>query len=82
MDEKEKENSKIIEGLDIIDIVKLVDRKSRSYQAIILQDIETVIPKNSEEFHKVRKIILDNMNEYTRSILRAIFGTDFEGKIE
>ena len=75
-------DNKIIEGLDVIDIVRLIDKKSRSFQAIILQEVEGIIQKDSQEFPKVRKVILDNMNEYTRSILRAIFGTEFEGKIE
>ena len=76
------DTNKIIEGLDVLDIVRLIDRKSRAYQAIILQDIEKIVPNNSQEFTKIRKIVLDNTNEYTRSILRAVFGTEFEGKIE
>jgi hypothetical protein len=75
-------DNKIIEGLDVLDIVSIIDKKSRAYQAIILQEVEGVIPKNSPEFSKVRKIVLDNMNEYTRSMLRAVFGVDFEGKID
>lgn len=74
--------NKIIEGLDVLDIVRLIDKKSRAYQAIMLQDIELIVSKNSPEFSRIRKIVLDNTNEYTRSILRAVFGTEFEGKIE
>lgn len=37
--------------------------------------------KNQEHFREVRKLVLDWSNDYTRSIYRAIFGTDFEGKL-
>lgn len=77
-----EEKTQIIEGLDIIDVVNHIDKKSRSYQAIMLQDIEQIISKDDPRFGKVRKVILDNLNEYTRSLLRMLFGVDYEGKIE
>ena len=77
-----EEKTQIIEGLDIIDVVNHIDKKSRSYQAIMLQDIEQIISKDDPKFGKVRKVILDNLNEYTRSLLRMLFGVDYEGKID
>lgn len=70
---------KIIQELDLIDIVGLIDKKKRKFQAIMLQEIEEVLNPESEEFAKVRKSVLDWSNNYTRSIMRAIFDTDFEG---
>jgi uncharacterized linocin/CFP29 family protein len=71
-------DGEIIQGLDLKDLVLLIDKKSGKFQAILLQDIEGVISKDSPEFKQVRKLVLDSYNEYTRSVMRAIFGNDFE----
>lgn len=68
----------IIQGLDVIDLVKLIQRKNRKFQAILLTDVEEILDKNSPEFIRVRKVILDHFNNYTHSIARLIFGDDFE----
>jgi hypothetical protein len=39
-----------------------------------LQELETILPADSEEFKMIRKLFLDGYNDYTRSILRIIFG--------
>lgn len=70
--------SNIIIGLDPIDIVNYIGAKNKKFQAILLQDIEQVMDRESEEFKLVRKIILDSYNNYTRSVVRAILGSDFE----
>jgi hypothetical protein len=69
---------KVIQGLDVMDIIAIIGKKNRKYQAVLLGDIEEVIGKDSEEYLKIRKLILDSFNGYTRSILRLIFGDDFE----
>jgi hypothetical protein len=69
---------KVIQGLDVIDIVTIVGKKNRKYQAVLLAEIETVMDKDSDDYKKIRKVILDSYNGYTRSILRLIFGDDFE----
>ena len=48
----------------------------------MLQEIEDIVGKDSDEFMKIRHVVLDGLNEYTRSILKAIFGTSFEGTID
>jgi hypothetical protein len=68
----------LIVGLDIVDLVLLTQQKNRKFQAILLQEIEEVLDKNSPEFIKVRGLILDSFNNYTRSLLRTIFGNDFD----
>jgi len=68
----------IIQGLDVLDVVYFVKKKNKKFQAILLQDIEQVLGKDSPEYAEVRKLILDSYNSYTRSILRVIFGNDFE----
>jgi hypothetical protein len=70
--------SEVIQGLDILDIVGVVSKKNKKYQAMLLQDIEETVGVGFPEYPKIRKAVLDNFNSYTRSILRAIFGQDFE----
>lgn len=72
----------IIQGLDIEDIVKFVSRKKRVFIRVSLDDLENVLGKDTEQYKEVRKIFLNNFNDYERSVLRAIFGNDFEGTIK
>jgi hypothetical protein len=67
----------VIVGLDLLDVVGFVSRKNKKYQALMLQEIEEIC-SNHDEFLKIRKVILDGQNSYTRSVLRVIFGNDFD----
>jgi hypothetical protein len=64
----------VIQGLDLIDIVKFAEEKSKKYSAMCLSDLELVLPKDSEQYKEVRKIVLDTFNNYKRSLLRVIVG--------
>ena len=75
--ERVKEGT-LIQGLDLQDIVGFIERKNKKFQAIHLSETEEVLDKNSPEFKAIRKITLDGYNNYTRSVIRAIFG-DVEG---
>lgn len=68
----------IIEGLDVIDVVRFITRKKDKFLAIALAELEETMEKDSNEYKFVRKVFLDAFNDYTRSILRTIFG-DIEG---
>jgi hypothetical protein len=70
----------IIEGLDLVDALNVIENKKDKFVAIMLSDLELMFPKNSKEFKYVRKVILDGMNDYTRSYLRILFG-DVEGLV-
>lgn len=72
----------IIQNLDLIDIVGFINRKNKKFQAAMLQEAERILGKESPEFMQMRHVILDGLNEYTRLILKAIFGTNFEGIID
>lgn len=67
-----------VEGLDIIDVLEFMKKKKNKFIAIMLGDLEMVFEKDSKEYKYVRKLILDGMNDYTRSLLRVLFG-DIEG---
>jgi len=64
----------IIQGLDLIDIVTFISKKNKKFQAILLSELEETLGKDSKEYTLVRKLVLDGFNNYTRSIVRAIFG--------
>jgi hypothetical protein len=68
----------IVQGLDLLDITRFLAKKNKSYQARILDELEQILGADTEEFKTVRKLFLDGFNEYTRSVLRTIFGTDLE----
>ena len=70
-----------INGLDLISTITLVQRRQRRYIALLLNDIEGIMGKNSEEYRAVRKMCLDTINDYTRSIFRIVLGDEVEGLI-
>ena len=69
--------AKELEGLPEIEIVKLINKRKKRYCAIALNDLEEE-KLDKEMFTKIRKIFLDNMNGFTRSIFTVI-GIDVEG---
>ena len=73
-DERQLREGYLIQGLDLPDIIGFIDKKNKKFQAITLTEFEEVMDKNSPEFKAIRKITLDNYNNYTRSVVRAIFG--------
>jgi len=68
-----------ITGLDIIDVINTMSDKQAKFLSIMLTNIEEE-KLSEEDFAKVRKHVLDGMNDYTRSILRTFFG-DIEGLV-
>lgn len=77
-DKERYASSNIIQEMDLIDVIYFVGKKNRKYQAILLHDIEEVMGKDNPKYAEVRKLILDAFNNYTRSMLRIIFGNDLE----
>jgi hypothetical protein len=73
-----EDDGRIMIGLDMQDIAGYVSKKNKRYLAMILQDLEEVLDKDSEEFKEVRRIVLDGFNNYNRSLMRVIFGNTFE----
>lgn len=67
-------HSNAVQEVDIIDVIKSVGKRNKKLQAKLLQKIELYVDTNSSEFDELRKYILDEVNGYTRSIIRDIFG--------
>lgn len=68
---------KEFEGLTEVEIIKLINKKKKRYCAIALNDLEEEV-KDPELFKKIRKIFLDNMNGFTRSMFTVV-GINVEG---
>ena len=68
---------KDFQGLTELEIVKLINKRKKRYCAIALNDLEEEI-SDAELFKKVRKVLLDNMNSFTRSIFTVV-GINVEG---
>jgi len=66
--------SKVVQEVDILSIIRDVGKRNKRLQAKLLQEIEKSVDKNSDEFNELRKFVLDEINGYTRSIMRDIFG--------
>jgi len=64
----------IIDGLNMFDVINLISRKNRRYMANALDELEEILGKDSEQFIAARKVVLDTMNDYTRSVFVTLFG--------
>lgn len=78
----ERSAQKIISSFEITDVIKFLRRKNKTYIAILLNELEDALGKDTVNYNKVRKIVLDSFNGYSRSFLKALFGTDFEDVIK
>lgn len=68
---------KDFDGLTGLDFQILTKRKQGRFLALLLSDVEKEM-SIPEEYDRVRKLILDYVNDYTRSIWRAA-GVEIEG---
>lgn len=70
----------VIEGVSAIDWISSLRTKNKRYIAESLAELEKVLPPDSEEFIKTRKIFLDGFNNFTRSMLIDLIG-NIEGLV-
>lgn len=73
--------------LDMFDIIRLLTRRKGKYAKILLANISEEFESEGyntdrnygDEFYlRVRKCILDGLNDYIRSVSRALIGDDIE----
>jgi hypothetical protein len=67
-----------INGLDMIDLLAVIKRRQGRYLSLLLNDVEEEL-NDAEKYKIIRKYILDNFNDYTRSVFRILLGDDIEG---
>ncbi len=67
-------NGIVAQEIDLLRVIRKVAKRNKSLQAKLLQSIEIYFDKNADKYVNLRKFILDEINGYTRAILRDIFG--------
>jgi len=70
----ESTNKVVIQTLDLIDITKMVAKKTKRMQATLLSSIESILDSNDQEYKQIRKLILDSTNNFSRSVISGLFG--------
>lgn len=70
----------VIQGFDLFDVDQFMKDKKNKFLAITLSDLEQIMSVDPaskdrpEEFYLIRKLILDMLNNYDRSIRKIIIG--------
>ena len=64
----------ILEGLDIVDVIRITSKKKDKFLALALQELEERAGLSQQQFKVVRKVLLDMANDLHRSELRALLG--------
>ena len=65
---------KVIQDVDILEVIKSIAKRNKRTQARLLQEAEKVMNKNTPEYQEYRKFLLDELNSYTRFIVKELFG--------
>lgn len=68
----------VVNGLSVMDVIANLRKKNKRYIANALDSLEQTLGENHPHYVEVRKIFLDNFNDYTRSVLVSFIG-DIEG---
>ncbi len=61
-------------GFDVMDLVGFISKLTKRYQANLLADIETSTDISQEDYKVIRKLVLDSTNNFSRSLVKTIFG--------
>lgn len=69
-----------INGLHLLEIIGQIEARNRMYCKLALDDLERLSRENGNlSFSSSKKIVLDNFNDYTRSIMTILgWGTEAE----
>lgn len=73
---------RIIQNVETVDLINFINRKKKLHQRKLLEELEKYMAVDSEEYKAFRKAILDNTSDFSRSVVRTIFGDTFEGYIK
>lgn len=58
-----------------------IRRKKNQRLAAMLDELENILPPESDEFQAVRKIVLDFFNDYYRDVVKLLLGIEVEGRL-
>jgi len=65
---------RIFQEIGVISTLKQIGTLNKRTQARLLQMLELHFDKDSQEFQEIRKFLLDEVNGYTRAVVREVFG--------
>lgn len=68
---------KIIQPMNLLELIEDIYKMSKQRQAAFLTELQMFL--SPDDFKKVRKLYLDSTNDYTRSVIKEVFGDSFEG---
>ena len=68
------DSGNVIQEVNVLDIVRNVGKRNKRLQAVLLSAGEAVMGKNTAEFSRFRKLVLDETNGFTRAVIRDVFG--------
>lgn len=63
----------VYQEVDVFKLIKVIGTKNKVTQAKILQKLETVIT-DPDDYAEVRKLVLDELNNLTRTFVKETFG--------
>jgi hypothetical protein len=68
-----KKTGIFIQGFDLMDLVGTIHIKTKKTQAALLSELEEIL-QDQQKYAQIRKIVLDSTNDFTRDIIRDLFG--------
>lgn len=74
MSNNEETKGVVFKEVDVLDVIRNIGKKNKQTQAKLMQELEKYVDKNTPEFDALRKFVLDEINSYTRSVVRTVFG--------
>lgn len=72
----------MIEQVDTVALIGFINRKKKLHQKLLLDGIEQLLGTDHPKYLEIRKLILDNTSDFSRAVVRTIFGDDYEGYIK
>lgn len=66
-----------IDSIPDLEVIKLIEKRKRRFLSILLKELEEE-NMSDDQFKRIRKIVLDSFNSYTRGLF-PIIGIFIEG---
>lgn len=66
----------VIQPKNLLELIDDIYKANKQHQAAFLTELQEIL--NPQDFKKIRKLYLDSSNDYTRSMIKEIFGDSFE----
>lgn len=67
------DEDKVFQEVDVFTLIRKIGTKNKVLQAKVLQELEKYV-EDKDKYAELRKFMLDEINSYTRNVVREIFG--------